>query len=124
MPVLPALIEHIPYNVAQRHQGPANAELSYGGITGPFAVITAHDTGDPFYVSEATVNELALKFGWTDPAQVEIMRGQLEELAARVDELTDELAEERLNKTVPLAEVIDFIEARKNRRPEPEPIAS
>src|SRR5581483_10875864 len=119
MAVLPGLVETIPYGDISFAEVTTRGDASYGSAAGPFAVIAVHGSGERIYLNESTVNELATTFGWTEPNKVEALYAQRDELATRVDELEQLLQEERLNKTVPLAEVIDFVAEREKRRPEP-----
>ena len=114
------LLEIIPSSAPQFPvNAPGNCDLSYGSTDGPFVAVDAFGTGDRVYVNDVTGAEIATAFGWASPADVHDLHAQIERLSIRVAELKDELAAERADKLVPLAEVIDFVKAREQRRPAP-----
>lgn len=120
MAVRKSLIEHIP-SYAPRFpvSVPANKDVSYGSIDGPFIAVDAFGTTDRFYVNHVTGGEIAAAFGWLNPAAAEELTQTVEQLRVRVAELEEELLEERMNKSVPLAEVLDFMAAKAVRETEP-----
>lgn len=71
------------------------------------------------------VHELGRVVGMFDPTQVAQMHGVIDELGETAEKLQTQLAEEKINKVVPLADVVDFFEERAKRRPEePEPVTA
>lgn len=74
------------------------------------------------YFCAGCVREMAHELGGIDKHQLHALHGQLEELSAAAERLMAEVERERLDKVVPLADVIDFFEEKKKRRPEAQPV--
>lgn len=67
------------------------------------------------------VYELGRVPGMLDPEQTAQLRGVVDELTETAESLQGQLAAEKINKYVPLADVVDFFDERSKRRPE-EPV--
>lgn len=68
-------------------------------------------------------DQIGRAVGGIDPEQTTRLHGIVDELTETAEKLQTELAREKLDKVVPLADVVDFFEERAKRRPEePEPV--
>lgn len=114
MAVRKSLIERIPSHAPRFPSNvPANKDVSYGSTDGPFVAVDAFGTTDRFYINHVTGGEIAAAFGWLNPAAADELSVTVDELRSRIAELEEELLAERESKTVPLAEVIDFVAASR-----------
>lgn len=68
-------------------------------------------------------DQIGRAVGGIDPEQTGRLHGIIDELTETAERLQQELSREKLEKVVPLADVVSFFDERKRRRPdEPEPV--
>ncbi len=93
---------------------------------GPFAHLVGIDDGfGHLHFCKSCAAEIGRVFGFATPEEIgkleTTLHGKVEALTTERDEFAAEVAELKANLSVPLAEVIDFVRARENRRPDPNP---
>jgi hypothetical protein len=104
----PALIGHAPLSpgtcaLCRTHEGPFIDTL-----------VNAIE-GRVYVCAKTCGNQIAVLLGYTSPEDAYLLRLQIEELTAEGLRLNAELGRERENKTVALADVLDYVEARATR---------
>lgn len=108
------------WTIVDRAHNPQTGCTECGNQTGPYAYGARFrdEAGNGIYYCERCATCVTAPFNPPSKAEVARLVGVIDELTGTIDRLEGELEVERQDKSVPLADVIDFFEEKAKRRPE------